>query len=383
MKILAIICEFNPFHNGHKYLIEQAKLASGCDRVLCIMSGNFTQRGEICILDKYTRARHAALNGADCVIQLPAAFAAAPAEIFAAGAIKILSAIPEVTTLAFGCESNDKESFITSAKFLIDENDKFKSILGEKLNDGESYIKSYSYAFERCSGDCGFIKSPNNILGLEYTKAIMRLKSYIDILPVKRIGAGYSENSLLENFSSAGAIRKNSDDGKVKDNVPFCVFKDLKNAVTTQDYESYLRHCLFMADTDKLKKIYGCGEGLENKLKSLENYDFETIVEGATSKRYSSSRIRRILCANALNCSQQETEKFLNSDLYIKPLAVNKDCADEMLSCLSKSNYHIITGIDGNKLTYAAKQCFEKDKFEMKLYNHINKLEIKDYMILV
>ena len=100
MKILAIICEFNPFHNGHRYLLEKAKKLSGADAVLCIMSGNFTQRGEICVLDKYTRAKHAILGGADCVIQLPAPFAVAPAEIFAKGAIKILSSIPEVAFLA-------------------------------------------------------------------------------------------------------------------------------------------------------------------------------------------------------------------------------------------------------------------------------------------
>lgn len=383
MKILAIICEFNPFHNGHKYLIEQARQNSGCDRVLCIMSGNFTQRGEMCVLDKYTRARHAVLGGADCVIQLPAPFAVAPAEIFAAGAVKILSAIPNVTTLAFGCESGDKSSFKKSAGFLIDENDKFKSILDEKLKCGESYIKCYASAFEECGGDCSIVKNPNNILGLEYTKAILRLGANMDILPIKRIGSGYNDCSLLENFSSAGAIRKNLDNEKVKDNVPSYVSDDLKRTVNDDAYGNYLRHCLFMTGADKLKGVYGCAEGLENKLKSLENNSIDEIVDGATSRRYSSSRIRRILCANALNLSQAETEKFLGSGLYLKPLAVKKDCADEILSLLSKSEYPLITGVDCGNLPPAARQCFEKDMYELKLYNHINNLKIKDYMILV
>ena len=111
MKILAIICEFNPFHSGHEYLIEQAKRMSGCDAVLCIMSGNFTQRGEMCINGKYIRAKHAILGGADCVIQLPAPFAVAPAEIFASGAVKILSAIPDIKYLAFGCENADLDYY--------------------------------------------------------------------------------------------------------------------------------------------------------------------------------------------------------------------------------------------------------------------------------
>lgn len=383
MKILAIICEFNPFHNGHKYLIEQAESKSGCDKILCIMSGNFTQRGEMCVFDKYTRARHAILGGADCVIQLPAPFAVAPAEIFAAGAVKILSAIPEVTKLAFGCENGDIESFKTSANFLIDESNKFKRVLEKKLKDGESYIKSYASAFEECGGDSSIVQNPNNILGLEYTKSLLRLRSDIEILPLKRTGAGYKDCSLCDNFSSASAIRKNLGDKQVEGNVPPYVFGDLRHASCTQDYDNYLKHCLFMTGADELRQVYGCSEGLENKLKSLENCDIDTIMKGATSKRYSSSRVRRILCANALNCKQADTEKFLQSDLYLKILAVKKHCADEMLSVLSKSTYPLLTGIDDSNLAATAKQCFEKDKYELKLYNHINNLKIKDYMILV
>ncbi|MDE6442321.1 MAG: nucleotidyltransferase family protein [Clostridia bacterium] len=383
MKILAIICEFNPFHNGHKYLIEQAKLKSGCDKVLCIMSGNFTQRGEMCIFDKYTRARHAILGGADCVIQLPSPFAVAPAEIFAAGAVKILSSIPEIKTLAFGSESGDTESFKVAANFLIDESNKFKRVLEEKLKNGESYIKSYASAFEECGGDSTIVQNPNNILGLEYTKSLLRLRSDIDILPIKRTGASYNDCSLCDNFSSASAIRKNLGNKQVEGNVPPYVFSDLKFATHMQGYDNYLKHCLFMTGADELRQVYGCSEGLENKLKSLENCDIDTIVEGATSKRYSSSRVRRILCANALNCRQADTEKFLQSDLYLKILAVKKYCADGILSTLSQSTYPLLTGVDDSTLTPTAKQCFERDKYELKLYNHINNLKIKDYMILV
>ena len=209
MKILAIICELNPFHNGHKYLIEKAKEMTGCGAVLCIMSGNFTQRGDMCIADKYARAKHAIFGGADLVIQLPSPFAVAPAEIFAKGAIKILSAIPEVTTLAFGCESGNKQDFINSAKLLIGENEKFKSVLNEKLATGESYVKSYSCAFEACAGKKDLLSKPNNILALEYTKAILRTNANMNILPIKRIGADYNDGELKENFSSASAIRKN------------------------------------------------------------------------------------------------------------------------------------------------------------------------------
>lgn len=383
MKILAIICEFNPFHNGHKYLIDKAKEASGCDAVLCIMSGNFTQRGEICIADKYTRAKHAVLGGADCVIQLPSPFAVAPAEIFASGAIKILSAIPEVKVLAYGCESGNRQDFLRSAELLIEESDKFKSILSEKLSAGESYIKSYASAFEACGGTKDLLSNPNNILGLEYTKAILRLNADIDILPIKRIGAGYNDGELKENYSSASAIRKHLNCVAVKSNLPDFVYDDIKDIKQNSEFESMLRHCLFKANECDLKRIYGCGEGLENKLKSLENLSVNEIVENATSKRYSSSRIIRILCANALELFQDDCEKYSGADLYIKPLAVKKQFADKILSALSKSSFPVITGIDTEKFNPTAKACFEKDRQEFSLYNFLTHSEKKDYMLII
>ena len=121
MKICAIICEFNPFHNGHQYLLSEAKKRTKADALLCIMSGNFVQRGEIAILDKYTRAKHAVACGADIVIELPSVFATSNAEIFASGAISILSKIPSVTHLAFGAEYADKTAFLETAHGLINE----------------------------------------------------------------------------------------------------------------------------------------------------------------------------------------------------------------------------------------------------------------------
>ena len=383
MKILAIICEFNPFHNGHKYLVEKAKKLSGADFVLCIMSGDFTQRGEMCVFDKYTRAKHAILGGADCVIQLPTPFAVAPAEIFAKGAIKILSSVPDITTIAFGCESGDTQSFLNAAKLLTAETDKFKSKLTDMLAEGESYIKSYATAFKACGGDNQLVSNPNNILGLEYTKAVLKADADIEILPIKRIGAGYNDVELKENYSSASAIRQNLNDSAIKSNLPDFVFEDLKRYNANCEFNSMLRNSLFKATADNLKRVYGCSEGLENKLKSLENLSIDEIIENATSKRYSSSRIRRILCANSLELYRDDCEKYLSGDLYIKPLAVNKQFADKILSALVKSNYPVITGINTEKLTSTARECFEKDRKEFAQYNFLTHSDRKDYMILV
>lgn len=365
MKICAIICEFNPFHNGHKYLIEQAKTLSGCDKILCIMSGSFTQRGEICIMDKFDRARHAVLCGADAVIELPVSFAVAPAEIFAKGAVKILSSVPEVCTLAFGCECGSKTDILQAAKILSNENEAFKNTLENKLESGESYIKSYEKAFEAAGGKKGLLSSPNNVLTVEYAKAILSAKKNIDIVPVKRVGSGYNDGNISENFSSASAIRKNTASPLIKNNVPDCVFKDLKDfAEATERFCEYMRLILTRTPAETLKNVYGCTEGLENKLKSLENLPFEEIIERATSRRYSASRVKRILCANFLGLFQSDCERFLQSPLYIKPLAVKKQSADELLSALAKSEFPLITkGRDKLIIDNCAKKCLTLDEF--------------------
>lgn len=382
MKILAIICEFNPFHSGHEYLIEKAKRMSGCDAVLCIMSGNFTQRGEMCINGKYIRAKHAILGGADCVIQLPAPFAVAPAEIFASGAIKILSAIPDIKYLAFGCENADLD-YYKNAEISLNESENFKTLLQNGLNEGDSYVKSYSRAFSSCGGDVRIVRQPNNVLGLEYVKSILKLNSKIKILPIQRIGGNFNDGTVYENYSSAFAIRNGLNNEKVKKCVPEFVLNDLPKQFETNEYENYLRSVLFNSEKSELKRIYGCGEGLENKLKSLENMPFGDIIRHTTSKRYSSSRIRRILCANALELYRDDCEKYLSANLYIKPLAVKRLAADKILSALSKSKYPVVTGIDTENLNTTAKECFEQDRKEFEMYNFLTHSDNKDYMVII
>ncbi len=388
MKICAIICEFNPFHNGHKYLIEQAKALSDCDKILCIMSGSFTQRGEICVMGKFDRARHAVLCGADAVIELPVAFAVAPAEIFAKGALKILSSVPEVCALAFGCECGNKTDILKAAKILLNESEIFKNMLEKALESGESYIKSYEKAFETAGGKQGLLSSPNNILAVEYTKAILRSGKNIEILPINRVGAGYNDSEIITNFSSASAIRKNTASPLIKDNVPDCVFKDLTDFTEeSKRFCEYMRLILTRTQAETLKNIYGCGEGLENKLKSLENLPFEEIIDSATGRRYSSARIKRILCANFLGLYQSDCERFLKSPLYIKPLAVKQQCADELLSALAKSEYPLITkGRDKLIIDNYARKCLSLDEFsyaQWRLIAQKHGLNNSESMILV
>ncbi|MDE7379991.1 MAG: nucleotidyltransferase family protein, partial [Clostridia bacterium] len=321
MKISAIICEFNPFHNGHEYLISRAKEINGCNKVVCVMSGSFTQRGDICRTDKYLRAKHAILCGADAVIELPAPFAVAPAEIFAQGAVKTVSAINAQTTIVFGCEScEDDGEFITAAEILCNESELFKTALERRLDSGESYIKSYAAAYAECGGNPQTLASPNNILGVEYVKAIARSAKEIDFAPVKRVGAGYNDTALSGRFSSASGIRANAQAPEIKQVMPDCSYSDfIKSTDNAERFERLAADYLYLCDKNDLKRVYGCTEGLENRLKSLAfGHSFEEICELAATKRYSKSRIRRIITANILNLYADQTQKFLNAPLPLK-----------------------------------------------------------------
>jgi predicted nucleotidyltransferase len=317
----------------------------------------------MCVLDKYTRARHALLAGADCVIELPAPFAVSPAEIFAAGGIKILSAFPVEKTLAFGCENSDT-NFFGAADILLNESEEFKKVLSESLKRGESYIKSFSKAFSACGGRGKILENPNNILGIEYTKAIKKQGADISILPIQRVGGGYNDEKILKNYSSATAIRKNLGSDCIKDNLPDFVYEDLKGYTSHEDrLNLLLRHSLLTAEGKDMTRIFGCGEGLENRLKGLCDLPVENIISEATGKRYSSSRIRRILLSNYLGLYSDDCQRFLKSELYIKVLAVKKSVASTLLSELEKSEYPLKGASEHTTpLSPTALECFEIDK---------------------
>lgn len=381
----AIICEFNPFHNGHRYIIRKAKEFSGCDNVLVIMSGSFTQRADICVTDKFTRAKHAILGGADCVLELPAAFSVAPAEIFARGAVKILASIPAVKTIAFGCENDCAQDFYDCAKMLANENEEFKNALSSSLGAGESYIKSLTAAVKAAGGNDNILSSPNNILGVEYTKSILKTGKNIKILPIKRVGAAFNDRNLKENYSSASAIRANLNAEEVKNNVPDFVFNDFKNFYKDfAEYNKLLKIALSRTEPNALRRIYGCTEGLENKLKSLQNLPFDGIIEGCCNKRYTSSRIKRILLANFLRIYSDDCNEYLNSDLYIKPLAVKKEFSDEILAELALSDFPVITcGGDVLKLNPTAAKCKNTDDFATEQWRQITERQFNEKLVII
>ncbi len=211
MKVAGVIVEYNPFHNGHRYHLEETRRITGADFVIAIMSGNFTQRGIPACFDKYTRTECALLEGVDLVLELPFCYATGSAEFFAEGAVSILHRLGCVDTLCFGTDAvADASLFMETAAFLCEEPEEYKLRLKEQLKQGLSFPAARFAAARGLLGDeaCALLSSPNALLGLEYCKALYRLKSSIVPVPISRIGAGYHDTKTdASGFSSATALR--------------------------------------------------------------------------------------------------------------------------------------------------------------------------------
>ena len=370
MKICGVICEYNPFHNGHKYMIDRAREQSGCDFLVCVMSGNFTQRGEPAVSDKFSRAEYAVRGGADAVIELPAAFAVSPAELFAKGGVKLLSSIPDFTALAFGAESGTAQSFAATARALSEESRELKAAVKEKLKTGLSPVRARAEALEQISPpevDMDLLNSPNNILGIEYQKALFQFECGAQILPIPRVGAGYTDTKQYADYSSAAAIRKAAEDKKyrfIRRNVPEYVFRDVKNFTSPALYEKIAVYSVMSKPASELKKIADCTEGLENRIQALakDNPDYGALIEKITTKRYISSRIRRIFAASVLNITEELIRQSLKNKLYLKILAVDREKAADILAALKKSQFPLIARrSDLAELAKTAQALIEKD----------------------
>ena len=378
MKFCAVICEYNPFHNGHLYQLNQIKEASGCDKILCLMSGNFTQRGEAALCSKYDRARHAVENGADVVIELPTAFAVAPAEIFAEGAVSLIASIPSVTTLAFGCESGEREEFLAAARATLSESKEFKALLKENMKDGTSYVKARTDAAIAINSDIdeALLKNPNNILGVEYCRALLSRNSDISPLPIERVGGGYADTSILSDFSSATALRgallmEKRPKRALKRNLPKNVYTDLEDWKPCA-FETAVLTALLTSPAWEVAECTDCSEGLENRLQAMtrSNPDYRAMLNKTVSKRYTLSRLKRILCQNFLKLKLKDVKEYLSSPLYLNVLAAEKSDGENLLSALSESALPLlIRKSDALTLKKSAEACFEKDAQANDLYN--------------
>ncbi len=366
MKICGIICEYNPFHNGHLYQLKEAKRLSGADALLCVMSGNFVQRGDAAIVEKRLRAKHAIKAGADLVIELPTPFATSNAELFAKGAIHLLSSIPEVDTLCFGAERADEEAFLAAAKLLNDEPPSVSAKIKELTAQGVSYAKARATAYAPYLPE-GFLTSPNNILGVEYARAILASHSPIRLLPILRAGSGYKEKALRGEYSSATAIREAIISGTpYLPAIPDFVAEDMPKGIENR-LESLEKYAILQNSSEELAKVCDCTEGLENAFKKAAEGK-APLVEALTSPRYTSARIRRIALQNLLGIEEAFIRQCLKSPLYLRVLGAKKE-RKEVLTAVSRSPFPtLIRGKDATLLDGVARECLDKDFFAEKLY---------------
>ena len=320
MKTTAIIAEYNPFHNGHLYQLSKAKAETGCDTLIVVMSGSFTQRGDVCIADKYTRADWAIKAGADIVIELPTVYSLSPANRFAMGAMKTLSVFDNLT-LSFGSESGDISSIQLAVSELNYETNEFKTLLNDYMSKGYSLAKARTMALDQESPIVSdIIGSPNNILAVEYLKACMALDLPFDFHTVKR---RYSTDGGA--FLSSTEIRKmlhlNEDVSKAVP--PFVELCDI-------DKKKFSAICLYAINTmsaDELEKISNISEGFENRLKKLSFGSIEELY-ALTTKRYTKSTVKRIVASATLGITKELVSVAEENPPYIRILALRRSRKD-------------------------------------------------------
>ena len=270
MKIAGIIAEYNPFHTGHAYHIQKTRELTGADYIVVVLSGDFVQRGAPALYSKHLRTRMALLGGADLVFELPSTHSCESAEFFAQNAVRLLDALGWVDVLSFGSESGTIEPFLKLGSFLSAETPEYRNLLKEYLKRGESFPKARSLTLQELLSDADadtgtFLQTPNNILGVEYCKALCRQNSPIRPLTVKREGNGYHDDSLNEEFPSASAIRAlwKSANCKMSDTAVSSCFPPAISALLSQtftfpqfldeeDFSPYLRWLLFSSDKAQL-----------------------------------------------------------------------------------------------------------------------------------
>ncbi len=352
MKITAIIAEYNPFHNGHAYHIKESCALAGETYIICVMSGNFVQRGEPAIADKWERTRMALYGGADLVIELPFLYATQSAEGFAMGAVEIVDALGCVDYLSFGSECCELSTLRRYAEVLANEPIEFQADLKAYLDEGYSFPRARELALTGMFGDAEVLSSSNDILAVEYLKALLQFESSVEPLCIKRRGSGYGDESMAVDFSSATAIRKELKEhgvtGKVLTNLPPSSVSALA-ASPLVDTEEYFRLVQFKIRTmtaAEIADIYDVTEGLENRIKSAAQSakNYWELIMGIKSKRYTYTRVSRVL----LYCLFGVTKDAIgaangNFPLYARVLGMRRHSKKLLAFLTRQSHIPIIT----------------------------------------
>jgi len=342
MKAVGLVVEYNPFHNGHLYHVEQSKKQNEADVVIAVMSGSFLQRGEPAVVNKWSRASMALNSGVDIVIELPYMYSTQHAEHFASGAISLLEAI-KCDTFCFGSENGSIASFMRLYEVMTQNNDQLSQEIKYFSKQGNSYPRAASLALQKLGiqqEEEIDLSLPNNILGYQYVRATLANGYQIKPTLINRVAAQYHDASLpTGSIASATSIRKallgeEQGEASVQAFMPAYSFKELHEYVTNngflhswEHYWPYLQYTLLSHTAEQLAAIYEVEEGIQYRLKeaALSSQSFEQFMTKVKTKRYTYTRIQRI-CVHILNnVAKEKMKQSMQQSAYLRILGFTEN----------------------------------------------------------
>ena len=330
MNFCGIICEFNPFHNGHEYLINEAKKITNCD-ILCLMSGDFVQRGTPAIENKYQRAKKAILAGATAVLELPTIYATSNAEIFASGAIKIFKSL-NIKQIAFGIENTSLEILKKIAQLKFENSEKFKLAFKNEIENGINYNTALKRSISKCIDNkdvTEILNKPNNILAIEYLTAILKQNADIKTIAINRSDNGYNSYLNKTKYLSATAIRELIINNKsYSEFIPnYAKIEDYFSNENNMQFENLILYKLRNTDTKKLSSYYDYNEGIEYRIKkySDECTNLESLTNKISTPRYRISRVNKLILYPLLEITKKSQSLAQKTKPVVKVLAIRKN----------------------------------------------------------
>ncbi len=391
MKTVGIVAEYNPFHNGHAYQIRRAKELAHADYCVVVMSGDFVQRGAPALMDKYLRAECALKNGADLVLELPVCYALSSAETFAKGAVALLDRLGVVDALCFGSECGDINLLMDFARELLHETPVFKKTLDRELRIGHTYPQARNTALEasapHLTAHTNILTSPNNILGIEYCKALLACDSKITPCTIKRVGSSYHDNSLENTFCSALAIRESlrqagASDGIAKQ-IPEASLKLMEDAylksypVFPDDLSLLVHYSLLSGEAFGFTDYPDIDKELSDRiLKYLPRYrDFRSFCDQLKSKNRTYTRISRSLLHILLHISQEDLARYAQDGFvfYARMLGFRESASPLLAGIKKKTAIPLLSKLaDAEKqLAQTGLLMLEKDIYASHIYQGI------------
>lgn len=407
MKIVGLITEYNPFHNGHLYHLQKTKEITGADAVIAVMSGNYVQRGAPAIMPKHIRAEVALEAGVPLVLELPVCYACGSAEYFAEGAISILEKLGFIDAICFGSECGDLNILERIASITADEPAEYRAFLQEELKNGLSYPKARQNALKRYTKDEEIdliLSEPNNILGIEYIKALMRRKSGMAVYTIKRRVSGYHDEALSENYSSASAIRRllwhasNAihlegerlyDEPPLSDaltrlegQVPSACIRMLEETHRTRypvyanDFSLLLKYQLMCETKESLTQYADVTPDLANRILNRLNdfVTFDQFCDLLKTREVTYTRISRALFHILLHIKKEDMELYRHHDDcgYARILGFRKDAAPLLKHLKRHTEIPLITKLTQQEnLDMSAKKMLENEIFASNLYESV------------